>query len=599
MPAGNDGVQAVSIASTDTAGNPNTPATGSISYTIDNTAPVSYTVAIGPSYIISSNQTSIPFTFALAEVGTGYAYTVTSSGGGTAVTGAGTVSSPTDTVTGMNLSGLGDGTITLSVILTDAAGNAGSPATDTVTKDTAVPTVVLATVHPDTIVRDADTIVITATFSEAVFTPTITIGSVVISGVMTGSGTAWEYSWDVPAGNNGAQAISVSGHDAAGNPNAGATGFVSCTIDNVAPTVVLTKNHVDAIVRGADTVTITATFSETVLAPAITIGTVVTGDAMSGSGSVWTYAWNVPAGNDGVQAVSITAVDVAGNANSAATGFISCTIDNIIPVITSGTYSTPDGSLLTNMTFVVDGTGSSVTLYSITGAANPSPTTSSASSFSVKLTGGSPYVIHAAITDAAGNVSAVKDLSITTGTSFSLRTAPPLTSSDDTGNLVFSSPSIPAVYNPGAARLVSWTVPSSAPAERTGTAAQARVQSVRPSASPASLQSVEQPNLSLDSLHAVALVRARGTAPVRAARETPVERVKPKQSAVDKASPESPVKSDFGSGTPSLLAPSAAQTREAVPGPKLPSSPSLPGSDSRNTCLPFCMPRRGKEYDCE
>ena len=60
-----------------------------------------------------------------AEVGDTYNYTVTSSGGGTAVTGSGSVTSATQDVTGINVSSLADGTLTFSVTLTDAAGNAG------------------------------------------------------------------------------------------------------------------------------------------------------------------------------------------------------------------------------------------------------------------------------------------------------------------------------------------------------------------------------------------------------------------------------------------------------------------------------------------
>ncbi|WP_221417848.1 hypothetical protein, partial [Fulvivirga kasyanovii] len=58
----------------------------------------------------------------------------------TNVTGSGTVASAAEQITGIDLSGLGDGTVTLSVTLTDAVGNTGSPATDTETKETVPPT---------------------------------------------------------------------------------------------------------------------------------------------------------------------------------------------------------------------------------------------------------------------------------------------------------------------------------------------------------------------------------------------------------------------------------------------------------------------------
>ena len=58
---------------------------------------------------------SAGFTFANAGVGDTYSYTVSSSAGGTPVTGSGTVTSATQDVTGINLSALSDGTLSFSV----------------------------------------------------------------------------------------------------------------------------------------------------------------------------------------------------------------------------------------------------------------------------------------------------------------------------------------------------------------------------------------------------------------------------------------------------------------------------------------------------
>ena len=53
------------------------------------------------------------FTFAGAEVGTTYNYTLTSSGGGTPLTGSGTITSATQQVTGVTTFGLNEGTLDL------------------------------------------------------------------------------------------------------------------------------------------------------------------------------------------------------------------------------------------------------------------------------------------------------------------------------------------------------------------------------------------------------------------------------------------------------------------------------------------------------
>ncbi|MBO6589852.1 MAG: gliding motility-associated C-terminal domain-containing protein [Muricauda sp.] len=99
------------------------------------TVPSGYSVSFDQDPIDQTNQTAVSFTFANAEVDASYAYTISSTGGGTNVVGNGNISSPTQQLSGINLSGLGNGTITLSVVLSNTNG-AGSAATDTATKET-------------------------------------------------------------------------------------------------------------------------------------------------------------------------------------------------------------------------------------------------------------------------------------------------------------------------------------------------------------------------------------------------------------------------------------------------------------------------------
>ena len=102
---------------------------------IDDTAPDGYTVTIDQDPTDSSNQTSISFTFAGAEIGTTYNYSFSSDNGVTTVTGSGTITSSTDQITAIDLSGLADGLITLTVTLTDSSANEGIPVQDSATKD--------------------------------------------------------------------------------------------------------------------------------------------------------------------------------------------------------------------------------------------------------------------------------------------------------------------------------------------------------------------------------------------------------------------------------------------------------------------------------
>ncbi|MCX6344042.1 MAG: S8 family serine peptidase [Armatimonadetes bacterium] len=219
------------------------------------------------------------------------------------------------------------------------------------------PTVVLSDDHPDNIVCDANTVIITATFTEAngineTTPPKISINNGgVTSVVMTKtSNLIWTYTWNVPTTTPTPATVSISATDLAGNLNTPATGKTSYIVDNVKPTVVLTDDHPDAFVRDADTVIITATFTEAngineTTPPTITITNGgVTAAAMNRSTNlVWTYTWDVPAGS-AAATVSISATDMEGNPNSPATGQTTYTIDNTAPTVLSVTSNLANGS---------------------------------------------------------------------------------------------------------------------------------------------------------------------------------------------------------------------------------------------------------------
>jgi len=108
--------------------------------TEDSTGPTGYSATID-SNITASNASALTFTFSGAEVGTTYNYTLTSSGGGGSITGSGTISTVTDKISNVNVSSLNDGTLTLSVTLTDLASNIGIAASDTAIKNIIPPNV--------------------------------------------------------------------------------------------------------------------------------------------------------------------------------------------------------------------------------------------------------------------------------------------------------------------------------------------------------------------------------------------------------------------------------------------------------------------------
>ncbi|BDW92934.1 hypothetical protein MACH07_17660 [Flagellimonas marinaquae] len=97
--------------------------------------PSGYTVSFDQDPINQTNENNISFTFSNAEVNASYNYTISSSGGGTNVVGNGPITSLDQQISGIDLSGLGNGTISLSVVLSNTNG-AGAPATATSTKET-------------------------------------------------------------------------------------------------------------------------------------------------------------------------------------------------------------------------------------------------------------------------------------------------------------------------------------------------------------------------------------------------------------------------------------------------------------------------------
>ncbi|RUO37822.1 hypothetical protein CWE22_12025, partial [Pseudidiomarina aestuarii] len=135
-----EGVHVLSATATDAAGNVSSASSG-LSVTIDNTASAPTGVSFDAAIIDVLNQGSISFTVSGAEVGAELSYTISSSAGGSDVTGTQTITTAGQTVSGVNVSGLSDGTLTLMAATTDVAGNRSMDVSDTVVKDATVPTV--------------------------------------------------------------------------------------------------------------------------------------------------------------------------------------------------------------------------------------------------------------------------------------------------------------------------------------------------------------------------------------------------------------------------------------------------------------------------
>jgi len=292
-------------------------ATG-VEITLDVTAPSGYSVSFDDDLLNASEATSAKFTFSDAEVGATYNYTVSSSGGGTDVTGSGTITTATDQITLADLSGLNDGELTLSVTLTDLSNNEGTAVTDNASLDSVSPTVTITSNASD---PQSGAYTATFTFSEAVtgFEETdITVGNGVLSDFSATSTTV--YTAIVTPSSDGIITLDVAANvatDAAGN-NTRAANQLGVRNDETAPSLSITSPSIAT----NQAFTVTFTFSEDVTgftSEDIEVNNAALSDFSAVSASVYT-AIVTPrlVGEVTVDVGEGVAIDLAGNENTSA-----------------------------------------------------------------------------------------------------------------------------------------------------------------------------------------------------------------------------------------------------------------------------------------
>lgn len=221
-----------------------------VSGTGDNTPPSGYAVSFTTTPINDANFTAAAFTMTSAEIGATYNYTITSSGGGPLVNGSGTVTSSTQSVTGINLAGLADGTLTLSLTLTDPSSNIGTAVTDTTLKNTSAPagySVSFTTTPVNNANKAAVSFDILLAEIGATYSYTITDGSTTI-GPVTGTVTSATQTIspvDVTSLADGTLTVSVTLTDTGGNSGIAVTN--TALKDVVAPTIISVTPPADSV----------------------------------------------------------------------------------------------------------------------------------------------------------------------------------------------------------------------------------------------------------------------------------------------------------------------------------------------------------------
>ncbi|ADQ14003.1 MBG domain-containing protein [Halanaerobium hydrogeniformans] len=107
-----------------------------------------YSVSIDQEIINSNNEENISFKFADGDVGADYDYIIVDENENT-VEGNGEITETVQTISGINVSSLSDGILTLTVTLTDSAGNTGNEVTDQIDKETSIPTLDTVNIESD------------------------------------------------------------------------------------------------------------------------------------------------------------------------------------------------------------------------------------------------------------------------------------------------------------------------------------------------------------------------------------------------------------------------------------------------------------------
>jgi gliding motility-associated-like protein len=318
---------------------------------VDTQVPSGFDFTINQGSVTLGNQSNIGITMSGAEVGS--SYTVVQTIGGSQLSNTGTISTSTDQISGLDLTNLADGLVTVSVTLTDAAGNVSAAVTKTISKDVLAPTVSSVTsTAPNGTYKAGQIIPIIVQFSEVVTvsggTPTLTLETGTTDAVVnysSGSGTTdLTFNYTVSAGNTSStlnyvatNSLSLNGasiFDAGNNPAdltlpdltthliSSLAGASILVIDTQLPTltaVSISSGNANATkAKVGDIITLSITASEVIDSPTITIaGQSAT---VSGNGTSWTATKTVASNTtNGTAAIQISYQDLAGNAGSTVT----------------------------------------------------------------------------------------------------------------------------------------------------------------------------------------------------------------------------------------------------------------------------------------
>lgn len=320
-----------------------------------------------------------------------------------------------------DLATLPDGAANVQASVSSASGNSAS-ATHAYSVDASAPTLTINTIASDDILNATEagsplTISGTST-AETGQTVTVTFGGKTYTATVAANGT---WALNVPAADlaalgQGAQTITASVNDRAGNP--GQTTH-ALTVDTVAPTVTIATVAGDDIINNAEQLagqTISGTTTAEVGQTVTVTFNGQTWTATVGSGGSWSVfipAQQFAGLSDGSYTISATVSDQAGNPGSASRGV---TLNGDVPSVTINTFAGDDvvNAAEHGSSLVISGTttapvGQTLTLtlngktYTTTVQTGGSWSYTLGSADVTALADGNAYVINASVSNAIGN----------------------------------------------------------------------------------------------------------------------------------------------------------------------------------------------------
>ncbi|EKA9967676.1 Ig-like domain-containing protein [Escherichia coli] len=415
-----DGTVTISATITDSAGNSSTQ-THNVQV---NTAAVSLSVStISGDNLINAAEAGSALT--LSGTGTNFAtgtvVTVLLNGKGYSATiqsnGSWSVNVPA-----ADVAALSDGTsYTVSASAQDSAGNSAT-ASRSVAVDLTAPVISINTVSTDDRLNAAEQqqplTLNGSTSAEVGQMVTVTFGGKTYTATVAANGT-WALNVpavDLAALGQGAQTITASVNDRAGNPGQATHAL---TVDTVAPTVTIATVAGDDIINNAEQLagqTISGTTTAEVGQTVTVTFNGQTWSATVGSGGSWSVfipAQQFAGLSDGSYTISATVSDQAGNPGSASRGV---TLNGDVPTVTINTFAGDDvvNAAEHGSSLVISGTttapvGQTLTLtlngktYTTTVQTGGSWSYTLGSADVTALADGNAYVINASVSNAIGN----------------------------------------------------------------------------------------------------------------------------------------------------------------------------------------------------